>query len=149
LIFRDLVTPPLKECFELIVKFHSASVFKRASFCLSPPHLESMTVYLVIVLSLFCFPPGVERVLFWITFIAAPSSTIVIEESALGISQPFDLLCLEILDQFILINNFTLKRPCICVLCPEALRDSSKDERILRIDAKQHSVTVKWFLCQC
>jgi len=38
-----------------------------------------------------------ERVLFWITFIAAPSSTIVIEESALGISQPFDFLCLEIL----------------------------------------------------
>jgi len=38
----------------------------------------------------------VERVLL-VIFIAALSSTIVIEESALGVSQPLYLLCLEIL----------------------------------------------------
>ena len=62
----------------------------------------------VIVHSLFCVPPGVERVLFLIIFIAAPSSNIVIEESALLVSQPLVLLCLEILNLFI-VN----KQPCL------------------------------------
>ena len=65
-----------------LIKFHSASVFERASFVWSASVGEREDLF-VIVYSPLCFPPRVERVLILITFIAAPSSNIVIEESAL------------------------------------------------------------------
>ena len=76
--------------------FKSASIGERES-------------YFVIIHSPFCFPPGVERVFIWIIFVAAISSTIVIEESASGVSQPFHLLCVEILHLLLVIN----KHSCI------------------------------------
>jgi len=76
----------------------------------------------VIVHSPLCFRPGVERVFSWIIFIAALSSTIVIEERASGVSQPFYVaLSGDPQPALLKINILTLNWPCICVLCPEAV----------------------------
>jgi len=39
-------------------------------------------------IAFFCFPPRVERVFILVIFIAALLFSIVIEESAIGVSQP-------------------------------------------------------------
>jgi len=85
--------------------FKSASIGERES-------------YFVIIHSPFCFPPGVERVFIWIIFVAAISSTIVIEESASGVSQPFHLLCVEILNlPFFAINILDFELDPASVSC--------------------------------
>ena len=102
---------------ESLMFYSNCALFIRwASFVLVRLIRRTWKFILLSFHSLFCFPPGVERVFVLIIFIAAPSSTIVIEESALGVSQPFCLLCLEILHLFI-IN----KHSCIETtlhLCP-------------------------------
>ena len=83
-----------------LIKFLSASVFERASFVWSASVGEREDLF-VIVYSPLCFPPRVERVLILITFTAAPSSNLVIAESAQDFHSPLFLLCLEILNLFI------------------------------------------------
>ena len=91
---------------ESLMFYSNCALFIRwASFVLVRLIRRARTFIWLSFHSLSVFLLEWREFLVWITFIAAPSSTIVIEESALGVSQPFRLLCLEILNLLFIINK--------------------------------------------
>ena len=95
--------PPLRVCYELMISF-IVPLFLRERLSFKSTSLGELEFFLLSSIAL-CFPPRVERVFLLIIFIAAISSSIVIEESPSGVSQPFRLLCGKILNLPFIINK--------------------------------------------
>ena len=91
--FGTLFRPPLKVCFSYC--FIVPRFSKRASFVFIRLNRRAR-VYFVSVHSLSVFLLAWSELLF-VKFHSSNLPAIAIEESALGVLQPVDLLCLEIL----------------------------------------------------
>jgi len=114
-VLKNLITPPLKECSQLIVRY-IVPLFPRELLLFMSASIGEQESSFVIFHSLSVFLLE-WRELCLIIFIAALSSSIVIEESALGVSQPLFCSVQENLQWLCTNKPPCSETPCICVLC--------------------------------